>query len=154
MYLFCILLLSFLHQISEEMLSATQNCSSSIISSQCDAILGEFAIDWPQVTWSDMRKPLYSGLALSLHTQVQLNGQALPDDVWGQADIWASAFGGKPGDFVTDVASITMSGRSEFQACVYCSLPPTISVTAALQASENCQLTEGFFVGAQRAVRL
>ena len=57
-----------------------------------------------------MRKPLYSGLAMSLYTLLQLNGQVLPDDVWEQAQLWASVFGGRAEDFVTDVANITMPG--------------------------------------------
>nr|KAG5705795.1 hypothetical protein BaRGS_027454 [Batillaria attramentaria] len=72
-------------QIDETMFDATRHCDASLISSACSKINTEFSIFWPSVTWSDLRKPLYSGLAAALYTLIQLNGKDMPGDITEQA---------------------------------------------------------------------
>ena len=94
------------------MLEATQNCSLHLISSHCETILSAFGIDWPEVTWSDMRRPLYSGLAMALYTVIELDGQVLSRDVIKQAQVWASMFNRSAEAFIADTASIKFSGKA------------------------------------------
>ena len=57
-----------------------------------DTIRRVFGIDWTYVTWNDLRKPLYSGLAVRLFlSQLELTTMAsipLAGDVAGQAQFW------------------------------------------------------------------
>ncbi|XP_076438556.1 uncharacterized protein LOC143277563 [Babylonia areolata] len=76
-------------QVDRSMLTATQSCAN-IIKRECDIIKQEFGIDWTKVTWSQLRIPLYSGLAASLYLIQRLaNSHVIPGDIAGQADIWA-----------------------------------------------------------------
>ncbi len=72
-------------------------------------IMKTFGIDWPTVQWTDLRKPLYSGIAARLFL---LNICAnIPRDVAGQAIYWkryynTAAGGGTVQKFVDDVAAL------------------------------------------------
>ncbi|XP_013404288.1 uncharacterized protein LOC106169384 [Lingula anatina] len=67
----------------------------------------KFGIDWPAAQWSDLLKPLYSGLAARL---VLSNiPAAVPADVRGQAEYWKKYYNtgsgaGTPQKFIDDVA--------------------------------------------------
>nr|KAG5712123.1 hypothetical protein BaRGS_020849 [Batillaria attramentaria] len=94
-------------QVDEVVFEASQNCSSSLIATKCQSIQSEFGIDWSNVTWSDLRKPLYSGLAATLRSLLQLGGADMPGDVTQQAQFWVSSFGGVESDFVAEAGNAT-----------------------------------------------
>ena len=72
------------------MLTATTTCAP-VIRPTCDLIQREFNIDWTKVTWSDLRKPLYSGLAAVLYLMQRTgsNTTAIPASLEGQGDFWS-----------------------------------------------------------------
>ncbi|XP_033758115.1 uncharacterized protein LOC117340464 [Pecten maximus] len=78
-------------QIDEAKFNITRNCSSSAISQECSAILSEFNINWRTVQWTDLWKPLYSGLAASLYLKLQGVDPA-PADLSSQAYLWTNHF--------------------------------------------------------------
>ncbi|XP_064616969.1 uncharacterized protein LOC135480968 [Liolophura sinensis] len=45
-------------------------------------------IDWPSVTWADLRKPLYSAIAARLYIEVINQRQPIPREISMQAQIW------------------------------------------------------------------
>ncbi|XP_062600299.1 uncharacterized protein LOC134261927 [Saccostrea cucullata] len=65
-------------------------------------IQGNFSINWPSVTWSDLRKPLYSGIAAALYVQYVLERYrtTIPSTVNAQALFWVKQFGGQRNDFL------------------------------------------------------
>ncbi|PVD27457.1 hypothetical protein C0Q70_12617 [Pomacea canaliculata] len=98
-------------QVDEDKFNATLRCNS-VLRQYCNLLkLQPFNIDWTQVTWSDLRKPLYSGLAASLYLIQRLgaNLTAIPGDVLGQADLWSHYyhFGAPLADYSGLAASAT-----------------------------------------------
>ena len=80
-----------------------------------EQIKEEFGIDWPSVQWSDLRIPLYSGIAARLKL---LNiPAAIPCDKEGQATYWktyynTNAGAGTASKFLMDVDALnTNEGR-------------------------------------------
>ena len=74
------------------------------IKAKHDEIKKRFGIDWGQVQWSEMKKPLYSGLAARL---VLYNiPDAIPVELDGQAKYWKNRYSSATGaeqQFVDDV---------------------------------------------------
>ena len=50
------------------MFDRTRQCAGQ--SDMCNTVYQVFGIDWNHVSWSDLLKPLYSGLAAALYIQV------------------------------------------------------------------------------------
>lgn len=57
----------------------------------CQAIQEKLNIDWRAVAWTDLTKPLYSGLAASLRLQ-QIAGNNTPGVLERQADFWVNNY--------------------------------------------------------------
>lgn len=102
------------------MFEQIQPCPT-IISSECDLISTKLAIDWSTgITWSDLRKPLYSGLGAALYMLKQLREREVkvPGTVQGQAEIWSTLF--RPGanasayNFATTNAASNTTENSEY----------------------------------------
>ncbi|KAK7495804.1 hypothetical protein BaRGS_00013024 [Batillaria attramentaria] len=93
-------------QIDETMFESTRTCPA-VISSACNAINGTLGVKWTDVTWSDLRKPLYSGVAAALYTLLQLNGQGMPGNVTEQAEVWATMYGGQADTFTNAASLVT-----------------------------------------------
>lgn len=74
-----------------------------------DRIMREFEIDWPSVQWTDLRRPLYSGLAARLFL---LNiPSEIPGDIAGQAMYWKRYYNTELGagtveKFIEDVEAL------------------------------------------------
>lgn len=77
------------------------------IKAKHDEIKKRFGIDWAQVQWSEMKKPLYSGLAARL---VLYNiSDAIPVELDGQARFWKNQYTSTAGaeqKFVDDVLAL------------------------------------------------
>ncbi|XP_048238745.1 uncharacterized protein LOC124119917 [Haliotis rufescens] len=74
-------------QIDESKFLETKTCPSSIVA-ECNKAKSAFNIDWRTTSWSDLRKPLYSGLAAALYIKKYQSGSP-PGDVTSQASFWA-----------------------------------------------------------------
>ncbi|XP_046338542.2 uncharacterized protein LOC124119916 [Haliotis rufescens] len=88
-------------QIDESKFLETKTCPSSIVA-ECNKAKSAFNIDWRTTSWSDLRKPLYSGLAAALYIKKYQSGSP-PGDVTSQASFWASKLrlSGSHSGFVT-----------------------------------------------------
>lgn len=75
--------------------------SSSKFKKEYQEIKDYFGIDWNNVTWSDLRKPLYSALAASLFTSTTIDAGGIPKTTNSQAQFWAAKFrhGGTAANF-------------------------------------------------------
>ncbi|XP_076455145.1 uncharacterized protein LOC143289845 [Babylonia areolata] len=91
-------------QVTEAMFEATTNCSQPSIKTACDNIASKLQIHWPAVKWSDLRKPLYSGLAAALYTLKTLGTSDMPGNISSQAPIWAQVYGQSASVYVTKAA--------------------------------------------------
>ncbi|XP_067667789.1 uncharacterized protein [Haliotis asinina] len=93
-------------QIDEDKFLETRSCPSSI-SAECTAIQSIFNIDWRSASWTDLRKPLYSGLAAALYIK-KYNSGSPPGDLKSQASFWASYLrpGGSMDDFLAKAESL------------------------------------------------
>ena len=63
----------------------------------------KFRIDWPSVTWQELRKPLYSGLGQKLYMEYSTRSVAAkPRGIEDQARYWKKYYrtDGKVKDFV------------------------------------------------------
>ncbi|OWF42441.1 Cartilage matrix protein [Mizuhopecten yessoensis] len=78
-------------QVDEDKFNTTTNCAHHTIREECSIILSEFEIDWSSVQWTDLLKPLYSGLAASLYLKLR-GADPAPGDLTGQASLWKSYF--------------------------------------------------------------
>ncbi len=100
-------------QVDDIAFRATQDTSSHPgLILQHEKIKAEFEIDWQSVQWSDLRAPLYSGLAARLF--LLTIPEAIPCDIAEQAAYWkkyyntASGAGTKQ-KFIDDINSLTTS---------------------------------------------
>ena len=92
--------MSSLQQITKQQLRITQ--TSNLLATQRIGVNGNFSIPWTQVTWSDLRKPLYSGIAAALYLQyvVDYYRTAIPNSINEQGQFWVDRFNGKMDDFL------------------------------------------------------
>ena len=74
-------------KVSEDMLIDTQRIMAhgQLIRKHA-IILEKLNIDWPEVEWSDLQEPIYSGLAARLF--LSNNPRAIPDTVERQSRYW------------------------------------------------------------------
>ena len=77
----------------------------SILQPKIDEIRQAFHIDWRAVTWQDLRKPLYSGLAAALYLTLKAGTQELPQTVEAQGKFWGDRYhtGGAPYNYTSTV---------------------------------------------------
>lgn len=87
---------------------STKQCYG--IEDMCQAIQDKLNIDWRAVAWTDLTKPLYSGLAASLRLQ-QIAGNNTPGVLERQADFWVDNYhkGQSPHYFISEVNQIDES---------------------------------------------
>ena len=73
-----------------EFLSTQNNASNPQLTQRYQMISKAFKIDWPSIQWSDLRIPLYSGIAARL---LLLNiTEAIPCDIQRQATYWRTHY--------------------------------------------------------------
>lgn len=87
---------------------STKHCYG--IEDMCQVIQDKLNIDWRAVAWTDLTKPLYSGLAASLRLQ-QIAGNNTPGVIERQADFWVDNYqkGQSPHYFISEVNQIDES---------------------------------------------
>lgn len=87
-------------QIDKQKFTITQ--TSKVLGNQRRGIQGNFSIDWSSVTWSDLRKPLYSGIAAALYLQYieRMHATTIPTSINAQAKFWVDRFNGQLNDFL------------------------------------------------------
>lgn len=96
-------------QVDESVFRDTQDTAShpELITSY-EQIMNKFQVDWPSVQWTDLRKPLYSGLAARLFL-LSINS-SIPCDVRGQAAYWMRYFNAAETEievkFINDIADL------------------------------------------------
>ncbi|KAL4221525.1 hypothetical protein ACF0H5_019782 [Mactra antiquata] len=93
-------------QIDRSELLATKN--EPQLNTEYQIIQDKFGIDWSTVTWSDLRKPLYSGIAAALYTKKELMGSPISWKTEEQGTFWGQNFNhgsGGPTNF-TDLSKI------------------------------------------------
>lgn len=74
-------------QVDEAMFRRTQT-EANQLSFQYASILNKLGIDWSQVKWTDLRKPLYSALAAALFLTLEGGPQNVPASVSAQGNYW------------------------------------------------------------------
>ncbi|XP_046580929.1 uncharacterized protein LOC124288453 [Haliotis rubra] len=77
-------------KVDYDMFANTSACAQPIRNT-CAVIKSSFGFDWTRVWWSDLRKPLYSGLGAVLFILSQ-NLSFLPADTVSQAQFWSTAY--------------------------------------------------------------
>ncbi|XP_053381097.1 uncharacterized protein LOC128549055 [Mercenaria mercenaria] len=79
-------------QVDHSAFSETQN--NSALQSQYSIIQNVFGINWDKVSWSDLHKPLYSGIAAALFTILKSGYSGLSWKEEEQGHFWARNFHG------------------------------------------------------------
>jgi len=69
-----------------------------------DPINDAFGIDWSVSTWSDLRKPLYSGIAMML--LIELRSTSVPKTILEQGQFYESALNGDQSNYTDSVSSM------------------------------------------------
>lgn len=96
-------------QVDEAEFLETQNKAS--LQSSYDVIRNVLHINWSAVSWTDLIKPLYSGIAAALYTLLKSNGQ-LSWNAEEQGNFWAQNFHGGASAFnFTTQASVLDEGN-------------------------------------------
>ncbi|KAL8625937.1 hypothetical protein ACOMHN_012529 [Nucella lapillus] len=93
-------------QITKSSFLATKQCRHSSISEACSNIRSNLKIDWSTVTWSDLRKPLYSGIAAALYSLLTKGRNPMAGDISAQAILWAQMYKQDKSIFVTKAAQM------------------------------------------------
>jgi len=82
-------------QVDEAMLQTTQASSANVVLLEyIKGIQASFGIDWPSVTWEDLRKPLYSALGARMYILYNSRNDpnGIPRDIEGQATFWCAYY--------------------------------------------------------------
>ena len=85
-----------------------------------DKIQRKFGINWREVKWEDLRKPLYSGLAARLFLSNVLEGIPIASDIRAQGQYWKEHYNTDDGEgtvdkFVEDIEAL-LKKESEYNS--------------------------------------
>ena len=131
------------------MFRETQNCTSPYLQSACNNTISALGIYWPAVTWSDLRKPLYSGVAAALYTLLTLGSQSMPGSITSQANLWVQMYGGQNKTFIDMASHASTVGKTiRFQtqqdstaiACVSARFPYCNAVMKGINKASKISL--------------
>lgn len=79
----------------------------STLQREYNIIQNVLGINWNSVTWTDLHKPLYSGIAAALYTKLHSGSQGLSWKDEEQGNFWGQNFhGGRPASNFTALAQI------------------------------------------------
>jgi len=78
-------------QVDETSFLSTQSALSVLMK---DSIKRAFGVDWTQARYSDLRKPLYSGIAAMLKITAYHDARTwgIPQSIVNQANYWIAAY--------------------------------------------------------------
>ena len=107
-------------QVDEANFQATRASEGGTLDQPISFISLRLGIDWLDITWEDLRRPLYSGLAALL--ELILTGESIPNDVAGQATFWLNHY--HTGTLTVD--DFTAQADSRCSAVVQCQSYPDI----------------------------
>lgn len=108
-------------QVDEVGFNDTQDVSSHQgLATKFDKIQEHFGINWRQVQWEDLRKPLYSGLAARLFLSNVPDRLPSASNIQAQGEYWKEHYNTRDGEgtvekFVEDVMALL---RKESTSCV------------------------------------
>ena len=110
-------------QVDEVGFRATQDTTSHPgLTARFDEIQEKLGIDWRQVRWEDLRKPLYSGLAARLFLTNIPTPIPIASDVRAQGEYWKNNYNkggaGTADKFVDDVEALVKS-ESKYNICAH-----------------------------------
>ena len=101
--------------VSREAFRNTQNTSANRrLRGRFEDIRNEFQIDWPLVTWRDLRRPLYSAIAARLVLFIAPASIPQTSDIPAQAEFWMRYYnpGGSTANFIA--AASELEGNKGF----------------------------------------
>jgi hypothetical protein len=82
------------------------------LTSQYNIIQNKLGINWNTVSWTDLQKPLYSGIAAALYTILRKGSNQLSWNDEQQGTFWGHNFhGGSPASNFTEQAKILDLGN-------------------------------------------
>lgn len=93
------------YQVDQDKFRETQ--TSSGLQNEKNIIRNTFGINWDYVTWSDLRKPLYSGIAAALYTKLH---SVVAWRIEDQANTYESLFQSSGGHNFTNLAQLLDQG--------------------------------------------
>jgi len=96
-------------QVDEAIFNQTQNTAANPGLLQIyPELLASFGIDWPNATWADLRRPLFSALAARLFFTIVSEPIPVAGDLRGQGEYWKNNYNSDAADTVQDfIDSIT-----------------------------------------------
>ena len=107
-------------QVNEANFQATRASKGGTLDQPISFISLRLGIDWLDITWEDLQRPLYSGLAALL--ELILTGESIFNDVAGQATFWLNHY--HTGTLTVD--DFTAQADSRCSAVVQCQSYPDI----------------------------
>lgn len=102
----------FLFQVDQSAFKETQGQSNLTV--QYDIIRHKIGINWALVSWSDLRRPLYSGVAAALYTLLKGHGSsAITWKLEEQGNFWSNYFHyGRSATNFTQMAELLDLGKN------------------------------------------
>lgn len=70
--------------------------TAKVLDNAKEMIKQKLVIDFTKVTWQDLRKPLYSGLAAALYSLLKAGSNGIPRGIEYQASFWINS--ARPGE--------------------------------------------------------
>ena len=103
-------------QVDEDIFNQTQNVVANPELSQLyQQIVDVLLLDWLNVSWVDLRRPLYSALAARLYFVIVPEAIPMAGEVQGQAEYWKRNYNSDPSDtvqqFVDSVNELESAGN-------------------------------------------
>ena len=117
-------------QVNEDDFEATRTSEDGMLDEPISFIIEHLGIDWLSITWEDLRRPLYSGLAAML--ELLLAGESIPNDVAGQATFWLNHY--HTGSLTVDDFTAQAASRCSAQCQSYPDIVFVVDSSGSIQA--------------------
>ena len=76
-------------------------------------LMASFGIDWPNATWADLRRPLFSALAARLYFTIVSDPIPVAGDLRGQGEYWKNNYNSDAADTVQGFIDSTTESEEE-----------------------------------------
>ena len=88
-------------QVDETIFNQTQDTAANPSLLQIyPQLMASFGIDWPNATWADLRRPLFSALAARLYFTIVSDPIPVAGDLRGQGEYWKNNYNSDAADTV------------------------------------------------------